>query len=479
MKAHNKYLYGISVILMVVGITLIQAESTINQFVQSVFSTDNSKKTANNSSDLENKEPPTPLPDKYVQEIKYYYIEFDENNHQFVIQNSTNRKVAASLPKFIPNTGVDSFPKGLLDFEELREAVRDRLKKEDIPIIENEDAEELYNIRLNGKKSLFEMGALSDIITDKKNKDRLAAESPFEHPASLPYEPLFDRNNMLTRNVLKLLKIMKTDKETFIQEIECLTKGLSTVNLKTVKVNEGFSMILPSGCTVNGKQRVRIRKRKWMIKNIHHYGRICKMWLQLNIGAMADGQTGSGTTNLLKKKFAKAGLEVYKNLIRNEWSKEVPDGLSSPVQQANAKTNSDSTPEKSKGINPALNPLSEIFKRRMEDWQGHISELLKKPDKNSPNIINISYYPEGRNESVLLRISKNAVKRIKSQDFGEKNKDKAIYLQYLAIYNGNTLTIDGQIGPQTRSALKKMMKDKFNGTKEQADEYEKLLKNYF
>ncbi|CAN2042897.1 hypothetical protein GMMP15_90035 [Candidatus Magnetomoraceae bacterium gMMP-15] len=127
-------------------------------------------------------------------------------------------------------------------------------------------------------------------------------------------------------------------------------------------------------------------------------------------------------------------------------------------------------------IPPEINPRSDIFKRNMLKWRKNIIYLISKalPD-SSNNRINIIYPLKGEDESILLRITRNAGKRILANNFGSENKDKVIYLQYQVVFNGTSILIDGIIGQDTHRKLMAVLVKKVKGNKKVKAEYKKIL----
>ena len=106
----------------------------------------------------------------------------------------------------------------------------------------------------------------------------------------------------------------------------------------------------------------------------------------------------------------------------------------------------------------AVNPLdkwdvqSPVFTKNMKEWGEGLSHYLERENEVIPKgkAKAVPSPPDG----VVISLSRQAAARVKSADFGEKKRDKAIFLQYMACKAGAITTVDGWFGKRSRAAVK-------------------------
>ena len=104
-------------------------------------------------------------------------------------------------------------------------------------------------------------------------------------------------------------------------------------------------------------------------------------------------------------------------------------------------------------IPAAINPTSDLFQRDMASWKRELGPTLRK--------IRLKKCDDLTWQGLTFTICPTARREILSRSWGKKKKHKVIYLQYLANKNGSPTTVDGGWGTNTRTALERMLADRF------------------
>jgi len=115
------------------------------------------------------------------------------------------------------------------------------------------------------------------------------------------------------------------------------------------------------------------------------------------------------------------------------------------------------------------------FYKNLQDWHISILPNFKKiEDQNKKNYL--PYDPDGTDNFLVLQLSPRAIKRVLSKDFGKKEVDRIIYLQYLCAFNQKKMFIDGYIGKQTKKCLYDILTQKYELPEAIVKKYIKSLK---
>ena len=100
-----------------------------------------------------------------------------------------------------------------------------------------------------------------------------------------------------------------------------------------------------------------------------------------------------------------------------------------------------------------LRPGTRLFTDEMKAWHARISPLSGSS--------RITFTPDFSADTVTLTINDRVAARLAAADFGSRQSDAGIYLQATANRFGQSLIVDGQIGPGSRRALGEVLATTF------------------
>jgi len=135
-------------------------------------------------------------------------------------------------------------------------------------------------------------------------------------------KPFIKLNIPITDSLKKLLVKMGKTEQQFEDEIKCLKDRLIRLNDDFVNAHR-WILNINLVCSGIGKDKIiTIKVANWMKQEPLPIKRICKLWLQMQVGAEPlDGATGKGTKSKFLEKFPDSP-EIYKELISEDWRHE-------------------------------------------------------------------------------------------------------------------------------------------------------------
>ena len=158
-------------------------------------------------------------------------------------------------------------------------------------------------------------------------------------------------------------------------------------------------------------------------------------------------------------------LEPLKDLVPDKAGLDRAGASALDEREAETVADIDSTPVRATPIPPAYDPNARAFNDGLKDWAAALRQKLAKTTAKG-RYYTVAYTNPVDDKPITMKIHERVRQPMLSTAFGDQNADKAAYLQALLCHHGFKLTVDGQIGPGTKKAIRSFATAKMPGREE-------------